>query len=452
MAYTKNMTEGNPFPIIFAYFIPVLCSSLFQQLYSIVDTIIVGKGINDMALAAVGASGAITFFIFGFVMGLGSGMAVLMAQAYGSGDYEYLRKTITMGFISCGSVGLMVMVLSAIAVRPVMVLLNTDLVILEDALLYVLIIIWGIPLTLVYNCLGGILNALGDSRTPLVAVIISTIVNILLDTLFIMEFGMGVEGAAIATLIAQACSGVFCYMKVRKIPFVRLKAEDWKIDFRLILAQFKIGVPVAFMNSITAIGSLLLQYFVNSLGVNYTAAYSACGKITQLLIQPSTAVGMTIATFAGQNMGARKISRIKRGLFDASKITITIIILSSTVLLIAPEILARIVLSEQVIINLSIDYLRICGAMVWSIAFLFLVRNALQGMGFTVVPMISGILEMVVRVVVILVFVKDYGFAAVAFAETGAWLSAFLLNGVALFIKLHQLRKQNYEQITCETI
>lgn len=445
MAYTKNMTEGKPFPIIFAYFIPVLCSSLFQQLYSIVDTIIVGKCIDDMALAAVGASGAITFFIFGFIMGLGSGMAVLMAQAYGAGNYEQLRKTITMGFISCGIVGVIVMLLSAMVVEPVLLALNTDLGIMDDALLYVLIIIWGIPLTLAYNCIGAILNALGDSRTPLVAVIISTIINIILDIVLIAVLGMGVEGAAIATLIAQCCSGVFCFLKVRKIPYVHLKKEDWKIDVGLILAQFRIGVPVAFMNSVTAVGCLLLQYFVNILGVNYTAAYSACSRITQLLIQPSTAVGMTIATYAGQNMGAHRIDRIKLGLKEASKITFTIVVISGAALILVPRFLAGIVLSDPAIIDISIDYLRICGFMVWSIGLLFLVRNALQGMGFTVVPMASGFLELAARVAVILILSNHLGFAAIAIAEVAAWFSAFVLNGVALWIKLKKLQKETVE-------
>lgn len=442
MAYTKNMTEGKTFPIIFAYFIPILCSSIFQQLYSIVDTIIVSKGINDMAMAAVGASGSITFFIFGFIMGLGSGMSVLMAQAYGAGDYEYLRKTITMGFISCGAVAVVMMLLSAIAVEPVLLALNTDASIMDDALLYVLIIIWGIPLTLIYNCLGAILNALGDSRTPLIAVVISTIINIVLDILFIMGFGMGVEGAAIATLIAQCCSGIFCYMKIRKIPFVRLKKEDWKLNFKLILEQFKIGIPVAFMNSVTAIGCLLLQYFVNILGVNYTASYSACSRITQFLIQPSTAVGMTISTFAGQNLGAGKIARIRQGLRDALKITATITVISSFFLIFTPKLLASFILTDAVIIDISVDYLRICGIMMWSIALLFLVRNALQGMGFTVVPMVSGFLELAARVVMILWLADKFGYAAIAIAEVTAWFSAFLLNGVHLLIKLRKLRKR----------
>lgn len=442
MAYTKNMTVGKPFPIIFGYFIPVLCSTIFQQLYSMVDTIIVGKGINDMALAAVGATGAITFFIFGFIMGLGNGMAVLMSQAFGAGDYNQLRKTITMGFVSCGAVALVVMGLSLIAIRPVLVMLNTSDVILNDALLYVSIIIVGIPLTLVHNCLSAILGSLGDSRTPLIAVIIASIINVILDIAFIMGLGMGVEGAAIATLIAQVLSGVFCFIKLRKIPYIHLKKEDWRLDFSLIWAQFKIGVPVAFMNSVTAVGCLILQYFVNQFGVNYTAAYTACSKVSQFMTYPGTAVGAAMSVFAGQNLGAGEIDRIKEGIKCSAAITLVITAFTSVFLIFMPRTMASIVLTDPVIIELSVDYLRVCGIMGWSISLLFVVRNALQGMGFTVVPMMSGFLELVARVVMILALATSLGYTAVAIAETSAWFSAFVLNGVFLFIKLRKLRKK----------
>jgi len=442
MAYTKNMTVGKPFPIIFGYFIPVLCSTIFQQLYSMVDTIIVGKGIDDMALAAVGATGAITFFIFGFIMGLGNGMAVLMSQAFGAGDYNQLRKTITMGFVSCGSVAIIVMVLSLTVIKPVMVMLNTSELILDDALLYVSIIIVGIPLTLVYNCLSGILGALGDSRTPLIAVVIASIINVILDIVFIMGLGMGVEGAAIATLIAQVMSGVFCYIKLRKITYVHLKKEDWKLDFSLIWAQFRIGVPVAFMNSVTAVGCLLLQYFVNMFGVNYTAAYTACSKVSQFMTYPGTAVGAAMSVFAGQNLGAGHIDRIKEGIKCSAGITLVITVFTSAFLILMPRAMASIVLTDPAIIELSVDFLRICGIMGWSISLLFVVRNALQGMGFTVVPMMSGFLELVARVVMILSFAGTLGYTAVAIAETSAWFSAFVLNGVFLFVKLKKLSKK----------
>ncbi len=436
MAYTKNMTEGKPFPIIFAYFLPVLCSTICQQLYSIIDTIVVGKGIDDMALAAVGATGSITFFIFGFIIGLGSGMAVLMAQAYGAGNYERLRKTITMGFISCGIVGFTMMVVSMVCMRPLLVLLKTSELILDNAFLYIMMILAGIPLMLTYNCLGGILNALGDSRTPLVAVLISSVINIALDVFFIMGCHMGVEGAALGTLIAQTCSGVFCFLKVRNITFIHLKKNDWELDTSLIREEFKVGVPVAFMNSVTAVGCLLLQYFVNMLGVSYTAAYSACSRITEFMMQPCGAIGIAMSTYAGQNLGAGKIDRIKQGLKSSFGVAVALAAITGLLLLCIPGPLASLMLSERTNIELAVIYLRICGAMMWSISFLFLTRNTCQGMGFTVIPMISGFLELAARVVLVIILTPRIGFAAIAVAEVGAWTSAFLLNGLYLFYKL----------------
>lgn len=441
MAHVKNMTEGKPFPIILAFFIPILCSTLFQQMYSMVDTIIVGKGIDDMALAAVGSTGSITFFIFGFIGGLSSGMSVLMAQSYGAKDYERLRKSITMGVVSCGGVGILIMVGSLMAVKPVLQLLKTSEVIMDDAITYISIILIGIPLTLGYNCLGGILRALGDSKTPLVAVIISSIVNIGLDIIFVMVIHMGVAGAAIATLMSQLLSAIFCLWKLREIPYVHLKKVDWIIDFKNISQQIKIGVPIALMNSITAVGTLLLQYFVNKLGVNYTAAYSASSKVMQLMMQPCAAVGVTMNTYAGQNLGARRIDRISQGIKSAGCISLALFLITGAALTLIPETLASIMLSEPEIIALTPKYLRVCGCMMWSIAFLFMTRSTLQGMGFTMIPMVSGILELLARVVFVIILSDRLGFIAIAVAEVSAWTAALLLNGGYLVIKMRELRK-----------
>ncbi len=449
MVYTKNMTEGKPFSVIFVYFIPILCSTLCQQLYSIIDTIIVGKGIDDMALAAVGVTGTISFFIFGFMTGLGNGMSVLMAQAYGSGDYKHLRKTITMGIISCGFVSLAIMVVSIFSVRSVMILLNTSEVILDDAVLYITIILAGIPLTFAYNCISAILNALGDSRTPLAAVIISSVINIILDIFFIVVFHMGVEGAALGTLIAQLCSGMFCFIKVKKIPYIHLQKEDWKMDYALILDEFRIGIPVAFMNSVTAIGGLLLQYFVNQLGVHYTAAYSACIKITGFMMQPCAAVGISMSTYAAQNLGAGKIDRIKQGIKSAMRLSITLAAVTAALLIFMPDLIASLMLSDQINIALTVDYLRICGCMMWSVSLLFLTRNTCQGMGFTIILMLSGFLELGSRVIIVVFLAPKIGYLAIAIAEISAWVSASVLNGIYLLIKLKNLQKNN--AIECRT-
>lgn len=442
MAQTKNMTEGKVFPIIFAYFVPILCSTLFQQLYNVIDTIVVGKGINDMALAAVGATGSITFFIFGFIIGLSNGMSVLMAQAYGAGDYKQLRKTITMGALSCGIVGFIIMVASIVAVRPLLVMMNTGKLILDNAVLYLVIILAGIPLMLLYNSFSAILNALGDSKTPLIAVIISTGINIVLDIYFIVGLHMGVDGAAYATLIAQFCSAIFCFVKIRKIPFIHLKKEDWKLDFPLIVAEFKIGIPVAFMNSVTAVGGLILQSYVNKISEHHTAAYAACLKITGFMMNPCSAVGVTMSTYAGQNLGAGRIDRIREGLRKGAGLSLTLAAITGALLIFIPSGLASIMLSDPVNIGLSVDYLRICGLMIWSVSLLFMVRGTCVGMGYTVIPMFSGFMELISRFLVVIFLTPKIGFHAVAIAEVSAWSSAFLLNLVYLIIKLRKLRKK----------
>ncbi|MBR1931809.1 MAG: MATE family efflux transporter [Lachnospiraceae bacterium] len=445
MAYTQNMTEGKPFPIIFRYFVPILFSCLLQQLYSIVDTIVVGKGINDMALAAVGATGSISFFIFGFIMGLGTGMAVLVAQAYGGGNYERLRKAITMGIVSTGTVSLVIMLAGIVFMRPLLLLLNTSEVILEDAILYIVIILAGIPLTLLYNCFSGILNSLGDSKTPLYAVVISTLVNIALDIFLIVGCHMGVEGAAIGTLIAQCCAGGFCYFKLRKITFLHLKKEDWILDMKLIREEIRVGIPVAFMNSVTAIGTLLVQYFVNRLGVNYTAAFSACTRLTGFIMQPCAAAGMAMSTYAGQNFGAGKMERILQGIRSSFWLAISIALIGTVLLAGFPRQLAGLMLSDVENINLCVTYLRICGGMMWAISFLFLTRDTCQGMGFTFVPMLSGFMELAARVIATIALTSRIGYNAIAIAEVSAWVSAFLLNGSYLWLKLHKLIKSGKE-------
>ena len=230
MAKVKNMTTGNTMKLILAYFLPVFFSTLFQQGYSLVDSIVVGKGIGDDALASVGATAALQFFVFGFIFGLSSSIAILVSQAYGAGDYGKLRNSITMGFVTCGVIALTIMAIGIIYIRPILVLLRTDESLIPDAELYIVIMLCGIPLTLLYNIGGQILSALGDSTTPFIAVVIASIINILLDVILIVGFGMGVDGAAYATLIAQLFTAVFCFRYIRKISILKMSRQDFKFN------------------------------------------------------------------------------------------------------------------------------------------------------------------------------------------------------------------------------
>lgn len=440
MSRTNNMTNGKTFPIIFLYFVPILFSTLFQQLYNFVDAIIVGKGINDMALAAVGVSGGICFFIFGFIMGLTNGVSVLISQAYGSGDYKQLRKTIAMGIIFTNTIGFIIMIISILSIRCVLIFLNTDTIILDDAVTYIVIILASIPFMVAYNYMSAILNALGDSKTPLFSVMIASLINIILDLLFIITFHLGVEGAAIATVIAQVCATIFCYYKLKTIPFIALNKKDWTFDFFIIKNQIRVGIPLSFMNSVTAIGGISLQYYVNKLGVNYTAAYSACLKLTSFMMHPCSAVGVTMTTFAGQNLGAKKINRIEKGIKSGFLLSIGLAIISAILLLCFPEFLATMMLSDSINIELSIGYLRICGVMMWSVSLLFLARGTCIGMGFTFIPMLSGFAELFSRLLIVILFVSKLGFTAIALAEITAWTSALLLNYIYMHVKLNYLK------------
>lgn len=447
MTKTKNMTNGKTFPIIFLYFVPVLFSTLFQQLYNFVDAIIVGKGIDDLALAAVGVTGGISFFIFGFIMGLTNGVSVLIAQAYGSGDYKLLRKTIAMGILFSTLIGFVIMITSILSIRSVLIFLNTDPLILDDAVKYIVIILAGIPFMVAYNYMSAILNALGDSKTPLFSVIIASFINIILDAIFIMIFHMGVEGAAIATLIAQLCASIFCILKLKKISYIALKKKDWEFDISIIWEQIRVGIPLSFMNSVTAIGGILLQYYVNKFGVNYTAAYSACLKLTGFMMQPCSAVGVTMTTFAGQNLGARKIDRIQKGIKSGFLLSMGLAAITAVLLIFIPDLLASMMLSDPINIELSVGYLKICGIMMWSVSLLFLARGTCVGMGFTVIPMLSGFSELASRLIIVVLFVSKIGYTAIALAEVAAWISAFLLNYIYMHVKIKNLKhKIAFEQ------
>ena len=436
MAKVKNMTTGNTMKLILAYFLPVFFSTLFQQGYSLVDSIVVGKGIGDDALASVGATAALQFFVFGFIFGLSSSIAILVSQAYGAGDYGKLRNSITMGFATCGVIALTIMAIGIIYIRPILVLLRTDESLIPDAELYIVIMLCGIPLTLLYNIGGQILSALGDSTTPFIAVVIASIINILLDVIFIVGFGMGVDGAAYATLIAQLFTAVFCFRYIRKISILKMSRQDFKFNKRLVAEVIRIGIPVAFMNSVTAIGVLVLQSFVNDLGKAYTTAYTACSRVTQFMTQPATAVGMTMSTYAGQNYGAGDFKRIRKGLGDGAKLSLVITVVGTVLLICFPRQLAGIMINDEKNISIAADFLIVNGVMLWSLCFLFLVRSTCQGMGFTFIPMLSGILELFARVVVVLVLIRYLSFIAVAVASTSAWLAALIMNGVYLAILL----------------
>lgn len=431
MAKINNLTEGKVSRVLLGFFFPMLATNLLQQLYTFADTAIVGKGIGDNALAAVGNMSALTLLIIGFSQGVTNGFSVIIAQNFGGGDIPGLRRSIAMSVKISGALSVIMTVCSVLSLKSILLIMQTDMVILEESLLYGYIIFGGLTATMAYNLCSCILRALGDSKTSFLAIIVSSALNILLDCLFILVLKTGVGGAAAATVFSQVVSAIICVLRLRKEECIRLTREDFKSDFRLSLVLLKNGIPMACMNSITAVGCMIVQAHVNALGVVYTSAYSACNKYVNLFMLPSVTAGFAVCAFTSQNYGAEKYSRIKEGIRVGLIIGVVSWLALGGIMILIPEALANLMLNGREAISLTAEFLRICGSMFFALNFLFIYRSGVQGMGKPFVPMCSGLLEMALRIGVIVRFLPQIGFSATAYAEAAAWTGALLLNMIA---------------------
>ena len=431
MVRSSDLTQGKVSSSILRFYFPMLATAMLQQFYSFADTAIVGRGLGDDALAAVGNMGSLCFLIVGFSMGLSNGFSVLIAQHYGEKNFPQLRRTLISMIRLSFVITAFLTALSMIFLRPVLVILQTDKTILHDSLLYGYILFGGLIASIAYNMSAGILRSLGDSRTPLKAIVISSVLNILLDSLFIFVLHTGVGGAAAATIFSQLVSAAVCVKKLRSIDFLRITSEDRHHDLALYGKLLKNGIPMALMNSITAIGCMVVQYYVNGLGVAFTSAYSACSKYINMFMQPACTAGATMSAYTGQNYGAKKFDRIHDGMRVCTMIALISYGLLGSAMFFFPRFLASLLLNGAEQISYAAQFLPICGAMLFTVDMLFVYRNAVQGMGFPFVPMLSGILEMALRIGTISLFIGSMGFRATAIAEVCAWTGALITNALA---------------------
>lgn len=428
-----DFTKGSPFRLIMAFYWPLLLTSMLQQFYNFADTWIVGKGLGDNALAAVGNMGSLFFLIVGFSFGLANGFGVLIAQSFGARDEEALKHRFA-GVIELGVVlAVALSVLSVLFLPSALKLLRTDELIFADSLKYGYIVFGGLSAGICYNISASVLRALGDSKTPLKAIIVSSVINLLLDSMFILVLHTGVEGAAIATLCSQVVSSIICIRRLRKIPVLRIERKYFKNDKRVFTDLLRNGIPMAFMNSITAVGCMVVQYFVNGFGVVYTAAYAACSKYLNLFMNPASTAGSAMSAYTSQNYGAGNMKRIRQGLAVCVGISVVTYLTLGSLMVFIPEKLGRILLSGSDQIALVCEFLPRCGVMIIFVDILFVVRSGVQGMGKPMLPMISGILEMILRIAVISYFIGRIGFRATAYAEISAWIGALLVNAYAFY-------------------
>lgn len=441
----NDMTVGNPMKIIFGFTLPIFIGNVFQQFYNMADAVIVGKFVGNKALAAVGSTGTIMFLIYGFVVGMTAGFTVLTAQKFGAGDMKGMRKTVAGAGILSFVVGALLTILFMAFMKPLLMLMNTPSDIFADAYSYIMIVSGGILAQMLYNLLSSILRALGNSKLPLVFLIISALLNIVLDLVFIVGFGMGAKGAAVATVIAQGVSGILClFYIIAKIPILHLKREDLNVGSTIYKNQLRIGVPMALQYSITAIGTMMVQSSLNILGSTLVAAYTAAGKIEQVVTQAYVAMGTTMATYAAQNMGAGSVKRIREGFKACTVIGVVYSFVAAGFIMTVGKYMTYLFVSEDVdIIMNSVDiYLKCIGIFFIPLAVVNIYRNGIQGLGYGLLPMMAGVAELIGRGVVAVIAGAKRSYPGVCLAGPAAWgLAGGLLIVMYYFIMNVNMRK-----------
>ena len=441
---TNDMTKGNPVKLILLFSIPLLIGNVFQQFYSMVDTIIVGRFVGVDALAAVGATGSMVFLVNGFATGLTSGFAVLVSQKFGAKDENGLRKAVASAVTLTVISVIVVTLVSLIGAKPLLKLMNTPENIMGDAHTYIKIIYGGVVATVAYNLIASILRALGDSKTPLYFLIVSSVLNVVLDLVFIINFKMGVAGAAYATIISQGVSAILCLVYTyKKFIILRLKKEDFNVKRKYYHKHLKIGIPMALQFSITSIGIMTVQGALNVFGSIVIASYTAASKALQLVMQPAITFGVTMATYCGQNLGAKEYRRIKEGVKECTKISIITSIIAGAVLIFLGKYFVMMFISnpDAEILKYAQQVLDISAIFFIPLGLIFIYRNALQGIGDSFVPMMAGVYELVARAIVAFTLPRYLYFIGICLADPVAWFAAVIPLGITYFRRIKSLLK-----------
>lgn len=445
---TVNMTRGKPAGLILRFMLPLLIGNLFQQFYNMADSYIVGHTIGASALAAVGSTGSLDFFILGFAVGTASGFAVLTAQRFGSGDMEGVRRSFAAGIILSGIISFLIMVLSVAFCRPLLELLNTPADIIDDAHRYIQVIFAGSMVVMFYNLFASTLRAVGDSKSPLIFLAIACVINVALDYTFILVFGMGTEGAGLATIIAQAVSAASCWVYLRRRhPELRVGKADFAAARHELGTYLRMGVPMGFQWSIIAIGTICTQFALNQLGTEAIAAFTAATKIENIGSLFLQSFGVTMATYAAQNYGAGLIDRIRVGVRQCCVMSMSLSVVIAVVYSFFGRNLAGIFISDADstlniarVLDMAAEYLVFLGLSSFMLGLLFIFRNTLQGLGRTAVPTAAGMMELIMRAAAALILTKYLGFTGACIATPAAWLGASGLLTVAYLLTMKNLQ------------
>lgn len=423
------MTVGSPVKLIIQFMIPMFLGNVFQQFYNIVDSIVAGQFIGVDALAAIGSTGSLMFFVTGWLNGLSSGFAIIVAQRFGARKYDEMRHYVAMSFYLMAAFALVMTAAFLALNEPILRLMNSPENVMHDVKSYMGIIYAGLIITAAYDILAAVLRALGDSRSPLYFLIISAGINVVLDIVLICVFGMGVEGCAYATVLAQGISAMCCIIYiVKKYPILHLEKENFAISLDSFRRLIALGIPMGLQFSITAIGTIIVQGAVNIYGTTYMAGFSAAGKIQNIVSMVAVSMGATIATYVGQNRGAGKMDRVKQGVNYCWIMLLVWSVIEMILMYFGGKYFTYLFVSSSQtdVINVSVTYFH---TVFWAYPFLctiFLFRNALQGMGYGLVPMLGGVFELVARTAIVVFVAGKTTFAGVCLADPVAWIAALI--------------------------
>ena len=428
----KDMTKGSPMRLILGFAVPLLFGLVFQQFYSMVDAVIVGHYLGVDSLAAVGATGSVNFLIIGFCMGVCNGFAIPIAQEFGAKHEGELKRFVANSVWLSIVFAVVITITVSLLCRPILQLMRTPVNIINGSYYYIIIIFLGIPVVFLYNMTAAILRSLGDSKTPVVFLVLAAVMNIFLDVFCIVILPMGVAGAAVATVVSQAVAGLACLIYMRKkFTILKLSREECRWNRNYVSKLCNMGIPMGLQYSITAIGSVILQSAVNGIDSNAVAAVTAGSKVSMLLVCPFDALGSTMATYGGQNVGAGDLDRVDRGLKDCTKLGFlySLIALGAVFLFGKQLLLLFLDAEEEQIIANAYYFMRISALFYFPLALVNIVRFLIQGMGFSKLAVFAGAFEMLARGLAGFLLVPVFGFVAVCLASPLAWIfaDAFLI-------------------------
>lgn len=441
----QSMTAGSPLRLILVFMIPLLLGNLFQQFYNIVDAMIVGRLLGADALAAVGSSSSVQFLVLGFCMGSCAGFGIPVSQRFGAEDMQGLRRYVYHSAAVTAVIAVVLTALTALLCPMIVRIMQTPDNIYRDAYQYLLVIFLGIPFTLLYNLLSSLLRAVGNSKAPFLFLAVSTFLNVFLDLFCIAVLHLGCAGAAIATVASQALSGLACLVYIiRCMPVLHPEKADCRWNGSIARNLVVMGVPMGLQYSVTAIGSMVMQSANNGLGSIYVSGFTAGTKVKQLMLCPFDAVSTAMATFVGQNMGARRMDRVKQGIRITLITAVGYGLLAGVIMNVGGHFLGSLFVdaANASVIDAAAHYMGALGVLYWLLAILDVTRYAIQSLGYSGRSVISGAMEMVARIAVAMIFVPLFGYTAICWTDQAAWFAAC---AYLIPMLLHLLRKVEAE-------